>query len=82
MAHDDLDRLAIAESESKRVAALLRDARSVLRRIDVLAATAMATGDESVPSIAEARAAVEQVVRELSLRQLILGRSPRWRVGR
>ncbi len=82
MVHDDLDSLAIAESESKRVAALLRDARSALRRIDVLAATAMATGDESVPSIAEARVAVERVVRGLSLRQLILGRSPRRRVGR
>ena len=77
MAPDDAEALAAVALKKKRVAMLLRDARSVLRSLDVLLATALAAGDESVPSVAAARKAVERLVRELSLRQLIVGRSGR-----
>ncbi len=49
-----LDPLA-AGAEAKRTAALLRDARAVLRHLDVLAATAIAADDRSVLLIAQAR---------------------------
>ena len=56
-------------AESKRTAALVRDARSVLRRIDTLAATASAVDDTSLPLIAEVRTAAEHLVSHLSRRQ-------------
>ncbi len=54
---------------AKRTAALLRDARSVQRRLDTLAATAMAADDPSLPLIADARAAVHHLVIELTYRE-------------
>ncbi|HUY07899.1 MAG TPA: hypothetical protein VMW80_00390 [Candidatus Dormibacteraeota bacterium] len=65
----DNDAPAATAAIAKRTAALLRDARSVQRRLDTLAATALAIGDPSVPRIAEARAAVERLVFELAYRQ-------------
>jgi hypothetical protein len=52
----------------KRTAALLRDARSVLRRVDTLAATAIAVDDPSLPVIAEMRGATERLVMLLGRR--------------
>ncbi len=52
---------------AKRTTALLRDARSVQRRLDVL--LAIAAGDPSRARIAEAREAVERLVLELTFRQ-------------
>ena len=56
-------------AESKRTAALLRDARSVLRRIDTMAATAAAVEDDSLELIGTARCAAEHLVSHLSRRQ-------------
>lgn len=56
-------------AESKRTAAMLRDARSVLRRIDTLAATASAVDDPSLPLIAEVRSGAERLVSNLMRRQ-------------
>ena len=58
-----------ATAIAKRTAALLRDARSVQRRLDTLAATALAIDDPSLPQIAVAREAVQQLVIELSYRE-------------
>lgn len=58
-----------AGAEAKRTAALLREARSVLRRLDTLTAQAMAMEDDTVPLMAEARAPLEHVVRQLTWRQ-------------
>lgn len=54
---------------AKRTAALLRDARSVQRRLDTLAATALAIDHPSLPRIAVAREAVQQLVIELTYRE-------------
>ena len=54
---------------AKRTAALLRDARSVQRRLDTLEATALSVEDPSLPLIAEARAAVHHLVIELTYRE-------------
>ena len=56
-------------AEGKRTAALLRDARSVLRRIDTMAATAADVDDESLELIGTARGAAEHLVSHLSRRQ-------------
>ncbi len=56
-------------AESKRTAALLRDARSVLRRIDTMAATAAAVEDDSLELIGTVRSAAEHLVSHLSRRQ-------------
>ena len=56
-------------AESKRTVAMLRDARSVLRRIDTLAATASAVDDPSLPLIAEVRSGAERLVSNLMRRQ-------------
>lgn len=56
-------------NSAKRTAALLRDARSVQRRLDTLAATALAIHDPSLPLIAEAREAVQRLVIELTYRE-------------
>ena len=65
----DNDAPAATATIAKRTAALLRDARSVQRRLDTLAATALAIDDPSLPRIAEARAAVDRLVLELAYRQ-------------
>jgi hypothetical protein len=59
----------------KRTEALLRDARSVLRRVDALAAKASAAEDPSGALIAEVRAACEHLVSQLAHRQQIERRS-------
>ena len=56
-------------AETKRTTALLGDARSVLRRVDKLAATAVAIDDPALPQIAEVRSAVERLVTQLGRRQ-------------
>ncbi|MHB1575396.1 MAG: hypothetical protein ACYCX9_02620 [Candidatus Dormibacteria bacterium] len=56
-------------SDAKRTTAMLRDARSVQRRLDILLATAAASDDPSLARVAEARAAVERLVLELTFRQ-------------
>ena len=76
-----LDPVAAA-LDVKRTATLLRDARSVLRRLDVLAAIALAVDDPSVPLIAEARAAVERVVDHLVRQQAVQQRQARQAVRR
>ena len=55
-------------AETKRTTALLSDARSVLRRVDKLAATAVAIDDPALPQIAEVRSAVERLVTQLGRR--------------
>jgi hypothetical protein len=55
-------------AETKRTAALLSDARAVLRRVDKLSATALAVDDPALPQIAEARTAVERLVTQLGSR--------------
>ncbi len=58
-----------ATAIAKRTAALLRDARSVQRRLDTPAATALAIDDPSLPQIDEARAAIQRLVVELTYRE-------------
>jgi hypothetical protein len=62
-------------AEMKRTEALLRDARSVLRRVDALAATASTSDDPSRALIAEVRTAAEHLVSQLAHRQHIEQRS-------
>ncbi|MHB1525882.1 MAG: hypothetical protein ACYCZN_06350 [Candidatus Dormibacteria bacterium] len=69
-----------ATATAKRTSALLRDARSVQRRLDTLAATALATDDASLPRIAEAREAVGRLVIELTFRER--GEQRRAKAGR
>ena len=52
-------------AENKRTAALLSDARSVLRRVDKLAARALAVDDPALPQIAEVQSSVERLVTQL-----------------
>lgn len=61
--------ISAAAGAARRTAALLRDARSVQRRLDALAATALSVDDPSLPLIAEARAAVQRLVVELTYRE-------------
>ena len=56
-------------AEMKRTEALLRDARSVLRRVDALAAKASTSDDPSRMLIAEVRTAAEHLVSQLAHRQ-------------
>jgi len=58
-----------AAAIAKRTAALLLDARSIQRRLDALAAAALAIDDQVLPGIAEARDAVERLVIELTYRE-------------
>ncbi len=58
-----------AAAALKRTTALLRDVRSVLRRLDAVLATARAQGDASEPAIAEARETVERLVTQLTFRE-------------
>lgn len=60
---------AAAGLDAKRTAMLLRDARAVLRKVDVLAATALAVDDPALPAIAELRAAAEHLVAQLARRE-------------
>jgi hypothetical protein len=64
-----------ALAEMKRTEALLRDARSVLRRVDALAAMASASDDPSCALIAEVRSAAEHLASQLAHRQHIEQRS-------
>jgi hypothetical protein len=73
---DDVSKLHEPPSmlaESKRTAALLRDARSVLRRIDALASAAAASvmddNGQGQEFIAAARDATEHLVSHLARRQ-------------
>jgi hypothetical protein len=78
------DAPAATAATAKRTAALLRDARSVQRRLDTLAATALAIDDPSLPRIAVARGAVERLVVELTYRERgeqRRAREPRRRAG-
>ena len=60
---------AAAALDLKRTATLLRDARAVLRRVDVLAATALAVDDPALPAIGELRSSVERLVSQLAHRE-------------
>lgn len=65
MARDD----PVAAGQAvKRTEALLRDARAVLRRVDVLAATALAIEDPALPEIAALRDAADRLVTQLGWR--------------
>jgi len=64
-----------ALAEMKRTAAMLRDARSVLRRVDTLAKTASTADDPSLPVIAEVQSATERLVTLLGRRQQTVQRS-------
>lgn len=68
---------AAAGLDAKRTAMLLRDARAVLRKVDVLAATALAVDDPSLPTIAELRSAAERLVAQLARREEHLQRRAR-----
>jgi hypothetical protein len=69
-------------AESKRTAAMLRDARSIGRRIDSLAATASATDDPSLSLIAEVRSGAERLVSNLTRRQQVEQRDMKQAVRR
>ncbi len=56
-------------ADAKRTAMLLRDARAVLRKVDVLMATAATVDDPALPTIAELRAATEHLVAQLARRE-------------
>jgi len=56
-------------AEMERTEALLRDVRSVLRRVDALAAKASTSDDPSRTLIAEVRTAAEHLVSQLAHRQ-------------
>ncbi|MDQ6947600.1 MAG: hypothetical protein M3256_15355 [Actinomycetota bacterium] len=58
-----------AATDSKRTAALLRDARAVLRRLDTLATTALAVDDPAAALVADARHATERLVEQLARRE-------------
>ena len=60
---------AAAAADVKRTAMLLRDARAVLRRIDVLMAAAAATDDPVVADIAALRSDTEHLVAQLARRE-------------
>jgi len=76
-----VDPLAAA-ADAKRTAMLLRDARAVLRRLDVLAATAIAVDDPAILLIAEARDTVERLVTQLGRRGQVQQRQAREAVRR
>jgi ribosomal 50S subunit-associated protein YjgA (DUF615 family) len=57
-----------AAREVKRTETLLRDARAVLRRVDVLAAQAVATGDPALADIAALRDGCDRLVSQLARR--------------
>ena len=59
---------AAAGAEAKQTAMLLRDARAVLRHLDVLASVAIAAEDPAIVLIAQARETVERLVGQLGHR--------------
>jgi len=74
-ANQDFPNPTAVLAEMKRTEALLRDARSVLRRVDALAAKASTSDDPSRGLIAEVRTACEHLVSQLAHRQQIERRS-------
>ena len=66
-----------AAQEVKQATALLRDARAVLRKLDTLAATAMAINDPSIRDIAALRDACDRLVSRLTHREQSLQRRAR-----
>jgi hypothetical protein len=68
--------------DAKRTAMLLREARAVLRRLDILAAVAIAADDPAVLLIAEARETVERLVIQLGRRGQVQQRRAREAVRR
>jgi soluble cytochrome b562 len=71
-----------AARELKRTEMLLRDARAVLRKLDVLAAQARATEDPTVPEIAALRDGCDRLVSQLARRQQAEQRRARGAVRR
>lgn len=66
---DDLDRARDADAVARQTDAALHDARAALRRVDTLAASVQGLDDpEVMDRVAEARGAVESVVRLLTRR--------------
>ncbi|MHB8538160.1 MAG: hypothetical protein ACYDCS_09085 [Candidatus Dormibacteria bacterium] len=63
-----LDPLAAA-ADVKQTASLLREVRSVLRRLDLLAATAAAADDPALRDIAALRDAADRLVGQLAHRE-------------
>jgi hypothetical protein len=60
---------AAAALDVKRTAMLLRDARAVLRRVDVLMAAAAASDDPALADIAALRSDTEHLVAQLARRE-------------
>jgi hypothetical protein len=71
-----------AAQEVKQATALLRDARAVRRKLDMLAATAMAINDPSLHDIAALRDACDRLVSRLAHREQSLHRRARDAVRR
>lgn len=71
-----------AAQEVKQATGLLRDARAVLRRLDTLAATALAINDPSLRDIAALRDACDRLVSRLAHREQSLQRRARDAVRR
>ena len=71
-----------AGADAKRTALLLRDARAVLRRLDIRASVAIAADDPAVVLIGEARETVERLVIQLGRRGQVLQRRAREAVRR
>jgi soluble cytochrome b562 len=71
-----------AAQEVKRTAALLRDARAVLRKLDVLAAAARAADDPAHADISALRDGCERLVSQLGHREQTLQRRARDAVRR
>lgn len=63
-----------AAQEVKRTAALLRDARAVLRRLDILATAAQVADDPAHADIAALRDGCERLVSQLGHRKQTLQR--------
>ena len=68
-----------AAQQVKRTATLLRDARAVLRKLDVLAAAARAADDPAHADIAALRDGCERLVSQLGHREQTLQRRARRR---
>ena len=71
-----------AAADVKRTAALLRDARSILRRIDVLMATAAAIEDPALRDITALRDGADRLVSQLAHREQAQQRRAREAVRR
>ena len=71
-----------AGGDAKRTAMLLRDARAVLHRLDILASVAIAADDPAIMLIALARETVERLVTQLGHRGQVQQRQAREAVRR